>query len=514
MLEQKLQQKLLQRLSPQQIQLIKMLEIPIMELEQRIKKELEENPALEESEDDDEIMSVSDDEVLDFDDDDDDDERLLNDDSIDNEDETEVSSSKDDDFSYEDYIGVEDQEQDETPYYMLQANNNSNDNEQREFIFSNQDSFIDNLIVQVGFLDLNSKQRTIAEYIIGNIDEKGYLQRDVEQMVDDLAFNLNIMVEAKEVEEVLKQIQTLDPPGVGARNITECFLIQLKRKPKTKPVLDAINIVEKAFEELIKKHYDKIQRKLNIEVEDLKAAINEIQSLTINPGNTYADSFDTAVNQVIPDFMVEIEEGEIKVFLNSKNSPELRVSKSFKEMLNSLEIQAKKNKKAKNHKEAIQFARQKVDSAYWFIDAIKQRQNTLLTTMQAIVHLQKDFFAEGDKSLLKPMILKDVADLTGFDISTISRVVSNKYVSTPHGVFSLKSFFSESMSTDNDEEISTYKIKERIQQLIANEDKTNPLTDEELADLLKKEGLNVARRTIAKYREQINIPVARLRKEL
>lgn len=509
MLEQKLQQKLLQRLSPQQIQLIKMLEIPIMELEQRIKKELEENPALEEGEDEDEMVSVCD-EDLDFDDDDD--EALLNDDTIENNDETESNSSKDDDFSYEDYISEEDQ--DETPYYLLQANNNSNDNEQREFIFSNQDSFIDNLIVQVGFLDLTSKQRTIAEYIIGNIDEKGYLQRDVEQMVDDLAFNLNIQVESKEVEEVLKQIQTLDPPGIGARNITECFILQLQRKPQTKPVIDAINIVEKAFEELIKKHYDKIQRKLNIEVEDLKAAISEIQSLTINPGSTYADSYDTAVNQVIPDFMVEIEEGEIKVFLNSKNSPELRVSKSFKEMLNALEIQAKKNKKAKNNKEAIQFARQKVDSAYWFIDAIKQRQNTLLTTMQAIVHLQKDFFAEGDKSLLKPMILKDVADLTGFDISTISRVVSNKYVSTPYGVFSLKSFFSESMSTDNDEEISTYKIKERIQQCIANEDKTNPLTDEELADMLKKEGLNVARRTIAKYREQLNIPVARLRKEL
>lgn len=512
MLEQKLQQKLLQRLSPQQIQLIKMLEIPIMELEQRIKKELEENPALEEGEDEDEIISVSDDEDLDFNDDDE--EHLSSDDSIESNDDTEVSSSKEDDFSYEDYISEEDKEQDETPYYMLQTNNNSNDNEHREFIFSNQDSFIDNLIVQVGFLDLNSKQRTIAEYIIGNIDEKGYLQRDIEQMVDDLAFNLNIHAEVKEVEEVLKQIQTLDPPGIGARNITECFILQLQRKTKTKPVLDAINIVEKAFEELIKKHYDKIQRKLNIKLEELKAALNEIQALTINPGSTYADSYDIAVNQVIPDFMVEIEEGEIKVFLNSKNSPELRVSKSFKEMLNSLEIQAKKNKKAKNNKEAIQFARQKVDSAHWFIDAIKQRQNTLLTTMQAIVHLQKDFFAEGDKSLLKPMILKDVADLTGFDISTISRVVSNKYVSTPYGVFSLKSFFSESMSTDNDEEISTYKIKERIQQLIVNEDKINPLTDEELADLLKKEGLNVARRTIAKYREQLNIPVARLRKEL
>ncbi|MGQ9846868.1 MAG: RNA polymerase factor sigma-54 [Bacteroidales bacterium] len=510
MLEQRLQQKLLQRLSPQQIQLIKMLEIPTMELEQRIKKELEENPALEEGSEEDEILAVPDDDNIDFNDDDNED--SLNDDTLDSNDDADVNSSKEDDFSFEDYISEDDQ--DEIPYYKLQANNNSADDEQREFIFSNQDSFIDNLIAQIGFLDLNSKQRSIAEYIVGNIDEKGYLQRDVEQMVDDLAFTLNIHADAKEVEAVLKQIQTLDPPGVGARNIAECFLIQLQRKPKTKPVLDAIKIIEKAYDELIKKHYDKIQRKLNIDVNDLKLAINEIQTLTINPGNTYANSYDTALNQLIPDFMVEIEEGEIKVFLNSKNSPELRVSKSFKEMLNSLEVQAKKNKKAKNNKEALQFARQKVDSAYWFIEAIKQRQNTLLTTMQAIVHIQKDFFIEGDKSLLKPMILKDVADLTGFDISTISRVVSNKYVSTAHGVFPLKFFFSEAMSTDNDEEISTYKIKERIQQIIADEDKLNPITDEELANLLKKEGLNVARRTVAKYREQLNIPVARLRKEL
>lgn len=508
MLEQKLQQKLLQRLSPQQIQLIKMLEIPIMELEQRIKKELEENPALEEGVEEDEIVNMSDEEELDFNDDND----LSDDNSIENNDDTESNSSKDDDFSFEDYINEEDQ--DETPYYNLQANNTSNDNENREFIFSNQDSFIDSLIEQVGFLKLNSKQRSIAEYIIGNFDEKGYLQRNIEQIVDDLAFNLNIHVEANEVEAVLKQIQTLDPPGIGARNITECFLIQLKRKPKTKPVLNAIKIVENAFEELLKKHYDKIQRKLNIEVEDLKAAINEIQTLIINPGSTYANSFDTVVNQIIPDFIVEIDEGKINVFLNSKNSPELRVSKSFKEMLNSLEMQAKKNIKAKNNKEAIQFARQKVDAAYWFIDAIKQRQNTLLTTMQAIVHLQKDFFEHGDKSLLKPMILKDVSDLTGFDISTISRVASNKYVSTPYGIFSLKFFFSESMSTNDNKEISTYKVKERIQQIIANEDKKHPHTDDEIANLLKKEGLNVARRTIAKYREQLNIPVARLRKEL
>ena len=513
MLEQKLQQKLLQRLSPQQIQLIKMLEIPMIELEQRIKKELEENPALEEGqEESDEVIQLSEDNDNDIDENNDNEENEESDETT-IDDDSSPQKNEDDDFSYEDYLSEE--EQDETPYYLLQANNESKENDEREFVFSSQESFIENLTIQIGYLNLTPKQRAIAEYIIGNIDEKGYLQRDIEQLSDDLAFNLNIQASPLEIEEVIKQIQTLDPPGIGARNIPECFLIQLKRKKQTDAVKNAIKIVEKAFDELTKKHYDKIQRKLNISTNELKDAIAEIQNLNINPGNTYADKFDTAVNQVIPDFIVEIDDGEIKVSLNSRYSPELRVSKSFQDMLNSLEAQAKAKKKAKeSNREAIQFARQKVDSARWFIDAIKQRQDTLLTTMQAIVHLQKDFFLEGDKSLLKPMILKDVADVTGFDISTISRVASNKYVATPFGVFPLKSFFSESMTTDSDEEISTYKIKERIQQLISNEDKSNPLTDEELADLLKKEGLNVARRTIAKYREQLNIPVARLRKEL
>ncbi|NSW44598.1 MAG: RNA polymerase factor sigma-54 [Bacteroidales bacterium] len=512
MLEQKLQQKLLQRLSPQQIQLIKMLEIPMMELEQRIKKELEENPALEEGQEetDEPIQMLDDDNQIDENNDNEENEN--SDDQI-NEDDNTSQQSQEDDFSYEDFLSEEDQ--DEIPYYLLQANNQSKDNDEREFVFSSQESFIENLNIQIGYLNLTPKQRAIAEYIVGNIDEKGYLQRDIEQLSDDLAFNLNIQASTHEIEEVLKQIQTLDPPGIGARNISECFLIQLKRKKQTDAVKNAIKIIEKTFEELTKKHYDKIQRKLNMSTDELKEAIAEIQNLNINPGNTYADRFDTAINQVIPDFIVEIDDGEIKVSINSRYSPELRISKSFQEMLYTLEAQAKAKKKAKeSHRDAIQFARQKVDSARWFIDAIKQRQDTLLTTMQAIVHLQKDFFLEGDKSLLKPMILKDVADVTGFDISTISRVASNKYVATPFGVFPLKSFFSESMTTDSDEEISTYKIKERIQQLISNEDKSNPLTDEELADLLKKEGLNVARRTIAKYREQLNIPVARLRKEL
>lgn len=511
MLEQKLQQKLLQKLSPQQIQLIKMLEIPIMELEQRIKKELEENPALEEGEEEDEIISTPESENESDFEGDEKDEFTSDDNNLETDDEG-TKESKEDDFDYEDYINEEDQ--DETPYYLLQANNHSADDETREFIFTSQESFIDNLYQQIGFLDFDKKQRSIAEYIIGNIDDKGYLKRDIEQISDDLAFTVNISSSPKEIEEILKKIQTLDPPGVGARNIQECFILQLQRKNKSKAIKNALYIIENLFEELTKKHYEKIQKKLDISNEELKETIAEIQHLNVNPGNTFADHYDTAKNQVIPDFIVEIDDGEIRVFLNSKYSPELRVCKSFQEMLNSLEAQAKINKKAKNNKEAIQFARQKIDSARWFIDAIKQRQNTLITTMQAIVHLQKDFFLEGDRSMLKPMILKDVADLTGFDISTISRVASNKYVMTPYGVFSLKSFFSESMTTEDDEEISTYKIKDIIQDLISKEDKSKPLTDEELAEMLKKQGMNVARRTIAKYREQLKIPVARLRKEL
>lgn len=513
MLEQKLQQKLLQKLSPQQIQLIKMLEIPTMELEQRIKKELEENPALEEGKEDDEIVSTSDNEEDgEFDNvfSNEDDESISEDIIFDTDEDK--SNKIEEDFEFEDYINEE--EQDETPYYLLQTNNQLPDDKISEFIFTSQESFTDYLYQQIGFLDLDDKQRAIAEYIVGNIDEKGYLQRDIEQIYDDLAFTANIYSTPKEIEEILSKIQTLDPPGVGARNIQECFILQLKRKPHTNAVKNAIYIIEHLFEELTKKHYTKIQKKLNISTDELKEAINEIQHLNINPGNTFTDKYDTAKNQVIPDFITEIEDGEIRVFLNSKNSPELRISKSFQEMLNSLEIQARINKKSKKNREAIHFAKQKIDSANWFIDAINQRQNTLITTMQAIVHLQKDFFLEGDRSLLKPMILKDVADLTGFDISTISRVVSNKYVLTHYGVFSLKSLFSESMTTNNDEEISTYKIKERIQELISKENKSKPFTDEELSKILKQNGFNVARRTVAKYREQLKIPVARLRKEL
>ncbi len=507
MLEQKLQQKLLQKLSPQQIQLIKMLEIPIMELEQRIKKELEENPALEEGSEEEEVNIVNqefeeeDNEIIS--------EEETTDKESDNENDTETKS-KEDDFSYEDYIDEE--EIDDIPSYKLQANNHSPDDEVPDFIITHEESFIDNLYNQLSYLSLNKTEQTIAEYIIGNIDERGYLQRDIESIVDDLAFTFNINVSPKQVETVLKKVQTLDPPGIGARTIKECILLQLQRKPKNTEIINALKIVETCYEELTKKHYEKIQQKLKLSEEELKKALIEIQHLNASPGSYFTTKFDIARNQVVPDFIVELDDSEIRVFLNSKYNPELRISKSFQEMLSSLE----RNKKAKKNKdtEAIQFAKQKVESARWFIEAIQQRQNTLLNTMQAIVQFQKEFFLTGEKSLLKPMILKNISDITGFDISTISRVVSNKFVLTPYGVFSLKSFFSESLATAEDENISTYKVKERIRELIQNEDKRNPLTDEELSEILNKEGLNVARRTVAKYREQLKIPVARLRKEI
>jgi|YNPMSStandDraft_1061717.scaffolds.fasta_scaffold00041_32 RNA polymerase sigma-54 factor len=511
MLEQSLQQKLLQKLSPQQIQLIKMLEIPILELEQRIKKELEENPALEEGSEDDEITLELSDEDLNNDNEEND-VQLSNESSNDSDinDSDKDNLSNDDEFSYEDYLSEEETE--DIPYYRLQANNNSPDDEVAEIIFTSEETFNDYLINQLGYLNLTSHELTIAEYIIGCIDEKGYLQRNVESISDDLAFTLNMNVTKDEVESVLRKVQSLDPPGVGARNIKESLHLQLLRKQKTFSVNLALKIIECCYEELTKKHYEKIQRKLNINEEELKKALDEIQNLNVNPGSSFSNSYDIAKNQVIPDFIVEIDEQEIRVSLNSKYNPELRISKSFQEMLRSLEHN-KKQKKAINN-EAIQFAKQKIEAARWFIDAIQQRQNTLLIIMQAIVQYQKDFFLTGEKSLLKPMILKNISDLTGFDISTVSRVVSNKFVLTNYGVFSLKSFFSESLIVEDEEIVSTYKVKERIKELIAQEDKRNPLTDEELSDILKKEGLNVARRTVAKYREQLKIPVARLRKEL
>lgn len=498
MLDQRLQQKLLQKLSPQQIQLIKLLEIPTMELEQRIKKEMEENPALEEGEVEEEIDNVDDDLSLDEENTDDDFEEEIE------------KPKKDEEFSLEDYIEDED---DDTPYYNLNVNNYSKDDDRKEFIYSTGSTFHESLTSQIGLRFLTPQQTKLAEYLIGNLDEDGYLRREISAIVDDLAFLQNEITTEKELLEILEIVQQLDPPGVAARSLQECLLLQITRKDhRNQAIRHAISILNDHFEEFTKKHFDKILKKLSITEEELKNAIDEIIHLSPRPGNSFSDPQNKSLHQITPDFVVDNSDGKLYVSLNSRNAPELRVSQTYLNMIQS--FQANKNKKGKRDKEAINFARQKVDSAKWFIDALEQRQNTLLVTMNAIVSYQQDFFREGDETMMKPMILKDIADVTGLDISTISRVANSKYVQTQFGIFSLKFFFSESMQNDAGEEVSTREIKKILQDEIEKEDKHNPLTDEELAEVLLQRGYPIARRTIAKYREQLNIPVGRLRKEL
>ena len=498
MLDQRLQQKLLQKLSPQQIQLIKLLEIPTMELEQRIKKEMEENPALEEGEAEEEIDN-NDDDISD------------DDENLDEDFEEEVEEpKKDEEFSLEDYI---DDDDDETPYYNLNVNNYSKDDDRKEFIYSTGSTFHESLTSQIGLRFLTPQQTKLAEYLIGNLDEDGYLRREISSIVDDLAFLQNETTTEKELLEILEIIQQLDPPGVAARSHQECLLLQITRKDNRNPAIrHAISILSEQFDEFTKKHFDKIIKKLSITESELKTAVDEIIHLSPRPGNSFSDPQNKNIHQITPDFVLDNSDGKLYVSLNSRNAPELRVSQAYTNMIQN--FQANKNKKDKREKEAITFARQKVDSAKWFIDALEQRQNTLLITMNAIVGYQQDFFREGDETMMKPMILKDIADITGLDISTISRVANSKYVQTQFGIFSLKFFFSESMQNDAGEEVSTREIKKILQDEIEKENKHNPLTDEELAEVLLQRGYPIARRTIAKYREQLNIPVGRLRKEL
>jgi RNA polymerase sigma-54 factor len=498
MLDQKLQQKLLQKLSPQQIQLIKLLEIPTLELEQRIKKEIEENPALEEGEQEEESENIEN-ELTDVNENEDEDAEQETD-----------SPVKEDEFSLEDYIA---DDEDETPYYNLTVNNYSKDEERKEYIFSAGSTFHENLNTQLGLKFLTQRQAKLAEYLIGNLDDDGYLRRDISSVVDDLAFLQNEETTEAEMIEILQIVQQLDPPGIAARSLQECLLLQINRKEhKTDALKHASVILNDFFEEFTKKHYDKILKKLSISEEDLKKAIDEIIRLNPRPGNSVSDAQNKETNQITPDFVVEISEGKFYLSLNSRNAPELRISNAFTTMVES--FQSKKEKKLKAEKEAITFARQKIESARWFIDALQQRQNTLMLTMNAIINYQKDFFREGDETMLKPMILKDISDVTGLDISTVSRVANSKYVQTQHGIFPLKFFFSESMQNDMGEEVSTREIKKILQDEIEKEDKRNPLTDEELTEVLKTRGYPIARRTVAKYREQLNIPVGRLRKEL
>ena len=477
MLKQGLHQKQLQKLSPLQIQIIKLLELPTIELEQRIKKELEENPALEVNEEKDNI-------------------------------EKEETKENNDEFSLEDYLNDGD-----IPSYKLLSKNYSANDEHKEMPNVSGVDFKESLKAQLGMRKLNDQEYALAEYLIGSLDDDGFLRRDIANIVDDLAFSLNIMTDEETLERLLKIIQDFDPAGVGARNLQECLLLQLERKDNDdKDIILAKQILKEMFDAFTKKHYEKITKKLNISNEKLKDLINIITKLNPKPGGSYSDPSFKMVQHVTPDFILENESGNLILSLNSSRVPQLNVSRSYADML----IDYDKNKKNKNkdQKQAITFIKQKLDSAKWFIDAIKQRQNTLLSTMNAIVDFQKEYFLTGDESELKPMILKDIAEITNLDISTISRVANSKYIQTDFGIFLLKSFFSEAMYTTDGEEISSRKIKASINNLIDNEDKKKPLTDDALAKELEKLGYKIARRTVSKYREQLNIPVGRLRKEL
>ena len=495
MLKQNLQQKLLQKLSPQQIQLMKLLQVPTAVLEQRIKEELESNPALEEGADDYEGNEDSDSDDSDYEDD------------FETTDEGIELENKNDDIDIQEYLGNEDE-----PYYKTQTNNYSGDDEQREIPFSPGQGFHDMLIAQVGLRDLTEHQQTIARHIIGNIDDDGYLMRDTESMVDDMAFSWNIESTKEEVDQMLAVIQDFDPAGIGARNLQECLVIQLRKKEDHSDYTDlAIKVLTKCFEEFTKKHYDKIQKKLGIDDDELRDTIAEILHLNPKPGSSIASS-SRGMQTIIPDFILYNNDNKLELYLNAKNAPELRVSRTYSEMLEGFA----KNKKGadKTTKDAVVFVKQKLDAAKWFIDAIKQRQETLMAVMGAIINYQHTYFLDGDETKLKPMILKDIADIIGLDISTVSRVANSKYIETPFGTFLLKSFFSESLSTDEGEEVSTREVKKILQDCISGESKKRPLTDEKLAEILQEKGYNIARRTVAKYREQLDIPVARLRKEL
>jgi len=477
-LRQNLIQKLEQRLSPQQIQLMKLLQVPTMELDQRIKQEIEENPALEEGK-----------------------EELEEDYS--NEEEFEERES--DDFDISDYL------QDDVAEYKTRANNQSKDSDDKVIPFSGGTTFRERLNEQLQLLKLEEGQELIAHILIGNLDEAGYLNRDLEAIVDDLAFSMNVHVNEQEVLAVLHMIQGLDPAGVGARNLQECLLLQINRKQDGNiSKYTAKTILENHFEEFTKKHYEKIAKKLEIVNEDLKEAIDEILNTNPKPGGASKGS-NKNFQQIVPDFIIYENEGRLELTINSRNAPELRVSREYETMLRSYSEGAKTSK---TDKEAVNFVKQKLDNAKWFIDAIRQRHRTLMLTMSSIMNFQKDYFLSGDEKMLKPMILKDIAEIINMDISTISRVANSKYIESPYGIKLLKSYFSEGMKNKEGEEISTIEIKKILKEIVDQEDKNKPLSDIELSNKLSDKGYKVARRTVSKYREQLDISVARLRKEL
>ncbi len=506
MLNQKLQQKLQQKLSPQQIQLMKLLQLPSIAIEQRIKEELEENPALEDANESDikeEAQSQEDQEEMNSDK-----EEAERDENEEVEKELDETEKDPEEVSFEDFL-----EEDDTPAYKLSTYEyNPDEDDRKEIPFSVGQTFHETLISQLGMRKLDERQKQIALFIIGNLDDSGYLQRALPAMVDDIAFTQNITTDTKELEELLFIIQEFEPYGVGARNLQECLLIQLNKEDEvTSDVLLARTIIAKFFTEFTKKHYDKIEKRLNITSEQLKLAINEILKLNPKPGNSMIDN--AKPNQYITaDFIITNNDGQLELTLNAKNTPELRINKAYLEMIGTLSANPKK--KSGQNKELALFVKQKLDSAKWFIDMIRQRHDTLYKTMKAIMDFQKDYFLDGDETFLRPMILKDIAERVNLDISTISRVVNSKYVQTHFGTFLLKSFFSESLQTESGEEVSTREVKKILTDCIESESKSKPLTDDQLTKILKSKGYNIARRTIAKYREQLEIPVARLRKEL
>lgn len=482
MLKQRLNLKLSQKLSPQQIQLMKLIQLPTLAFEQRVKQEYEENPALDTGKEKDE-----------------------HEDEFKNETDVDERDVIETDFDVDDYLS-----DDEIPNYRLKANNYSADDEEKNVPYASGTSFSQYLKTQLQTYTFKTDQEDIAFFLVGSVDDSGYIRRSLIDIVDDLAFTQNIFTDEASVEKVLKIVQSLDPPGVGARDLRECLIIQLKRKTQTESVSLALRIIEEAFEKFSKKHYDKLTQKFSISEEKLKQAIEEIEHLNPKPGASYSGG-SKSVEHVIPDFAIHIKNGELELTLNGRNAPEMHISRDYSNMLKGYK-EAKT--KTKEQKEAVFFIKQKLDSAKWFIDAIKQRQETLYSTMYAIMMHQEDYFLTGDERSLKPMILKDIAEKIDMDISTVSRVANSKYVETPYGTFLIKSFFSESMKNEEGEDVSTREIKKILEMTIEAEDKKKPFTDAKLAELLKEKGYPIARRTIAKYREQLDFPVARLRKEI
>jgi RNA polymerase sigma-54 factor len=486
MLKQSLQFKLLQKLSPQQIQLMKLIQLPTQAFEERLKQELEENPALDDGKE--EVENIDDDLSNEYDDD------------------LGTEKINADDINIDEYLS-----DDEVPSYKTQANNYSPDDEEKNIPYEAGISFHQSLKNQLNTFRLSDEEFVIAEYLVGSIDDSGYIRREIVDLVDDLAFSANVYTTEEKVVQILTSVvHNLDPIGIGARDLKECLVIQLKGKESTKIRTLAIAILENAFDHFVKKHYEKLQEKYGITEEELKLINTEISKLNPKPGSSYSGNNKFA-EQIVPDFSIKIVDGELELTLNSRNAPELHISKEYSNMMKGYQ---EATTKSQSQKDAVFFIKQKLDSAKWFIDAIKQRQQTLVVTMNAIMHYQYDYFLTGDERKLKPMILKDIADQIQMDISTVSRVANSKYVSTPYGTKLIKEFFSESMKNDQGEDVSTKEIKNILQTVIAEENKKRPLTDEKLAEILKEKGYPIARRTIAKYREQLDLPVARLRKEI